>query len=569
MLEVLRDPRRRLSRRFARHRPCTARPRALRRRGVRRQRGRRRGRRPGPAHGPHRRPARAGPPPRRPHVGRPRQHRHRQQGGHRRAVPPLLRARGLPLRAAGGVGPRDAGRVRIALGHRKPGPRPAGPWPRARASRRCGSSSPASPNASSARWPRRPRSRSASARGSTSRAASRRQANAILSIRMESGRAYAGRVFIDATYEGDLMAQAGVSYHVGREANARLRRDAERRADAATRRATSSKARSTRTSCPGDPTSGLLPGHHAGGPGEEGAGDRRVQAYNFRLCLTDVPDNRMPFPKPDGYDPQRYELLLRYVEAGARRARPRQARPDAQPQDRLQQPRRLLAPTTSARTTTTPRPTTPRASAIFRRARDLPAGPVWTSSPNDPRVPAAGPRRSAASGAWPRTSSRTTATGRTSSTSARRGAWSASYVMTEHHCRGQAAAPRPGRAWAPTAWTRTTAALRRRRRAPCATRATSRCGVPGPYPIATARSCRSAAECHEPARAGLPLGQPHRLRLDPHGARVHDPGQSAATAASLAIDGDGVVQDVPYPRLRERLLADGQVLDWAAVDSPR
>jgi hypothetical protein len=64
---------------------------------------------------------------------------------------------------------------------------------------------------------------------------------------------------------------------------------------------------------PGDPASGLLPGIHPGGPGEEGSGDRRIQAYCFRMCLTDVPENQVPFPKPEGYDPRRYELLVRYL----------------------------------------------------------------------------------------------------------------------------------------------------------------------------------------------------------------------------------------------------------------
>ena len=67
---------------------------------------------------------------------------------------------------------------------------------------------------------------------------------------------------------------------------------------------------------PGDPASGLLPNIHAGGPGQMGQGDKRIQAYNFRLCLTDAKENQLPFPKPAGYDPARYELLLRYLKAG-------------------------------------------------------------------------------------------------------------------------------------------------------------------------------------------------------------------------------------------------------------
>src|SRR5690606_37669673 len=67
---------------------------------------------------------------------------------------------------------------------------------------------------------------------------------------------------------------------------------------------------------PGDPTSGLLPRISADPPGEYGAGDHRVQAYCFRMCLTDDPENRVPFAKPEGYDPGQYELLARIYEAG-------------------------------------------------------------------------------------------------------------------------------------------------------------------------------------------------------------------------------------------------------------
>ncbi|MCA9172805.1 MAG: FAD-dependent oxidoreductase, partial [Planctomycetales bacterium] len=67
---------------------------------------------------------------------------------------------------------------------------------------------------------------------------------------------------------------------------------------------------------PGDSRSGLLPGIHRDPPGEEGAGDDRVQAYCFRMCMSNVASNRVPFPKPAGYEEKRFELLLRNFEAG-------------------------------------------------------------------------------------------------------------------------------------------------------------------------------------------------------------------------------------------------------------
>ncbi len=136
----------------------------------------------------------------------------------------------------------------------------------------------------------------------------------IKTIAMESGRQYGGTMFIDATYEGDLIAKAGVKYAVGREANTQY-------GETLNGVQLGSKSHQFKSAVdpyikPGDPNSGLLPGIHEGGAGEQGQGDKRVQAYNFRMCLTDVAENRLPFPKPDGYDPLRYELLLRYMKLG-------------------------------------------------------------------------------------------------------------------------------------------------------------------------------------------------------------------------------------------------------------
>lgn len=140
----------------------------------------------------------------------------------------------------------------------------------------------------------------------------------ILSIRMESGRVFRGKMFIDATYEGDLMAAAKVSYTVGREGNAQYGETyngVQAKIDPKYKH---------HNFLPGvDPyvekgkaASGLLPFIDPKGPGEEGAADKRVQAYCYRMCLTDHPENRIPFAKPEGYDPLWYELLLRNFEAG-------------------------------------------------------------------------------------------------------------------------------------------------------------------------------------------------------------------------------------------------------------
>ncbi len=133
-------------------------------------------------------------------------------------------------------------------------------------------------------------------------------------IRMESGKTFAGRMFIDATYEGDLMAKAGVKYTVGREANSQY--DETLNGVQLGSKYHQFKVPIDPYVVPGDPKSGLLLGIQGTDPGQHGQGDRRVQAYNFRMCLTDVAQNKLPFPKPAGYDPARYELLLRYIHAG-------------------------------------------------------------------------------------------------------------------------------------------------------------------------------------------------------------------------------------------------------------
>ena len=138
----------------------------------------------------------------------------------------------------------------------------------------------------------------------------------IISLTTLSGKVFKGKVFIDATYEGDLMASSGVSYHVGREST----------------KTYDEKWNGVQTGIlhhqhwfwenispykiPGDSTSGLLPKISKEPPGEYGDGDNKIQAYCFRLCMTNNDENRKPFPKPKNYDPSQYELLLRSLLTG-------------------------------------------------------------------------------------------------------------------------------------------------------------------------------------------------------------------------------------------------------------
>jgi hypothetical protein len=137
----------------------------------------------------------------------------------------------------------------------------------------------------------------------------------IRSIRMLSGRRYLGRVFIDATYEGDLMAAAGVDYHVGRESTSRYDEKWNGIQIGVFHHGHWFKTDISAYRVPGDPSSGLLPKISDRPPGRYGDGDDRIQAYCYRMCLTDHDPNRIPFIRPEGYDADDYELLLRVLRA--------------------------------------------------------------------------------------------------------------------------------------------------------------------------------------------------------------------------------------------------------------
>jgi len=136
--------------------------------------------------------------------------------------------------------------------------------------------------------------------------------NRIVSITTLDGKTYKGRIFMDVTYEGDLMATAGVSYATGREANSVYGETLNGIQKAKTTKHQFTEPVSAYV-VEGDPSSGLLPRISAEDPGEDGDGDHRVQAYNFRMCLTQVEENRVPFAKPEGYDANQYALLARFL----------------------------------------------------------------------------------------------------------------------------------------------------------------------------------------------------------------------------------------------------------------
>jgi hypothetical protein len=377
----------------------------------------------------------------------------------------------------------------------------------------------------------------------------------IVSVRTVSGDTYEGRAFIDATYEGDLMAEAGVSYTVGREGNDVY---GETLNGVQTRHAVHHQflAPVDPYLVPGDPESGLLPGIHEGGPGEEGAGDHRVQAYNFRMTLTDAPENRLPIPRPDGYDPQRYELLRRYIEAGHF--------------DALS----LNSPMPNRKTDVNnhgafssdhiganydyPEADHTTRERIFADHVSYVQG-LWYFLQNDERLPAE-VRESAGrwglcrdefldNDHWPH---------QLYVREARR--LVNDHVMTEHHCRGERRAEDSVGLAAYGMDSHNT--QRYVADGQARNEGDVQVGVAGPYPV----SYRSIVPRRGEATnllVPVALAASHiaygSIRMEPVFMIL---GQSAATAASLALDESGVVQDVPYPSLRERLLADDQILDW-------
>jgi len=386
----------------------------------------------------------------------------------------------------------------------------------------------------------------------------------ITEIRMESGRVFRGRMFIDATYEGDLMAKAGVSYHVGREANATYGETLNGVQVAhATKHQFLLDIDPWRT--PGDPQSGLLPTIQAEGPGEDGTGDHRIQAYCFRICLTDVPDNRQPWEKPSGYDPLRYEVLRRYLAAGW----------DWKEMWRGHHlmPNRKTDTNNSGGFSSDhiganyayPEADYATRAAIVKDHEEYQKG-FWYFLAADPGVPAEVrddvnrwglPKDEfTATGGWPHA---------LYIREARR--MISDHIHTEMDCQRSRDTPEPvgmgsyaidshntQRYVDPRGFVRNEGDVQ----------------VPltAPYPISYRSIRPRAAECTNLlvpvccAASHIGYGS---IRMEPVFMIL---GESAATAASLALDAGSTIQDVPYTTLRQRLLAQGQVLEWENPHSP-
>jgi hypothetical protein len=325
---------------------------------------------------------------------------------------------------------------------------------------------------------------------------------------------------------------------------------------------------------PGDKNSGLLFGVQSEPPGEEGAGDHRVQAYCFRLCMTDVPENRVPFPKPDDYDPKRYELVLRYLQLdGSDKVFPDHPNPGKienpalgrDPFIKIMPNRKTDMNTKGAISSnfvgqnyTYPDASYAEREKIIDAHRSWHQGMIWFMQ-NDPRVPARyrDPLQSwglpkdefTDNGNWPH---------QLYIREARR--MIGEYVMIEQNCTGERHCEdsvglgsytmdshSTQRFVGPTGHVRNEGTLGGK--------------VPGPYPISYRALTPKREQCDN-LLVPVCMSASHvaygSIRMEPVYMIL---GQSAGTAASMAIEQDLAVQDVPYAALRDKLLADKQRLN--------
>ncbi len=375
----------------------------------------------------------------------------------------------------------------------------------------------------------------------------RKQGAHIVSISTLSGKTYAAKMFIDATYEGDLMAAAGVKYHVGRESKDQY---GEQWAGVQTgvlhhrHHFGAVKDKISPYWIPGDPTSGVLPRISTAPPGEYGAADKKIQAYCFRMCLTDHADNRVPFPKPAGYAPSQYELLLRIFQAGWRET--------FQKFDRI--PNRKTDTNNHGPFSTDnigmnydyPDASYERRRAIIREHEQYQKGLLYFIA-NDPRIPADVQREFRNwglardefqdNGHWPH---------QIYVREARR--MLGAYVMTENELLKKHNIQRYIIGTGKDAYVQNEGDI----------------GVStnGPYQIAYGSIVPQRSQADN-LLVPVAVSSSHiaygSIRMEPVFMIL---GQSAATAAVLAIDGKLAVQDVSYSKLRERLLQDKQVLAY-------
>lgn len=377
----------------------------------------------------------------------------------------------------------------------------------------------------------------------------------IISLKTLSGKTFKGKVFIDATYEGDLLASAGVSYHVGRESNATYNETWNGVQVGVFQHRHYFLQPVSPYIMPGDSTSGLLPEISDLPPGKNGEGDQRLQAYNFRMALSQHPDNRVPFPKPENYDPNRYELLARVFETGWNETF-----------DKFDDIPNLKTDTNNhgpfstdyiGKNYTYPEASYAERKTMIREHEDYQKGLMYFLA-NDPRVPDSVRMEMSKwglakdeftdNGNWPH---------QIYVREARR--MIGDYVMTEHEVLGKREVPQ---SIGMGSYSLDSHNVQRFVTEDGLVQNEGDIGVhpENPYSISYGTIVPKKQEC-ENLLVPVCVSSSHTafgsIRMEPVFMIL---GQSAATAAAMAIDEKTTVQDVDYGKLNQKLKSDGQVL---------
>ncbi len=384
----------------------------------------------------------------------------------------------------------------------------------------------------------------------------------ITSITMLSGKTYGGKMFMDATYEGDLLAAAGVDYHVGREANSVYGEQWNGVQVGVLHHRHHFGALKTKISpyvIPGDAKSGVLPRISTAPPGKYGSGDKRVQAYCYRYCVTDHAENRIPFPKPDGYDPKQYELLVRIYEAGWKETF---GKFDPIPNHKTDSNNHGPFSTDNiGMNYDYPEASYERRREILAEHRTYQQGWLYFIA-NDPRVPKDAQERMRKwglpkdefkdNGNWPH---------QIYVREARR--MVGQFVMTENELTKKKPTPD---SVGMGSYTIDSHNVQRYITPEGYVQNEGDIGVGiTPYAVAYGALVPKKSQC-ENLFVSICVSSSHiafgSIRMEPVFMIL---GQSAATAAALAIDDNLAVQDVPHAKLREHLLKNGQVLEYASA----
>lgn len=380
----------------------------------------------------------------------------------------------------------------------------------------------------------------------------------ITAIRLEDGTLLRGKMFIDASYEGDLLPLSGVSYVFGREANTEFGETGNGNTGVALKNQLPGSIDPYVVK--GDPASGLLPGVNPDFGGEKGAADHRLQAYCFRMCLTDQPENRVTVNKPEGYNEAAYELLFRAIEAGQKHGFYKLS----------PLPNRKTDSNNSGGISTDfigmnygddwnwATLGHEEREKLAARHRAWQIGMIWTLQ-NHPRVPESIRKAHAPwglakdefpqNGHWPYN---------LYVREARR--MRSDFVMTEAHCENRTPIEDPVGmgAYALDSHNIQRVVFK----GMVKNEGDIQVSLGGkPYGISYRALVPKANECQN-LLVPWALSSTHiafgSIRMEPVFMVLS---QSAATAASMAIDDATSVQKVPYAKLRERLLADGQALE--------